>query len=153
MAINIIDILADKIKDSNISTDESNSYSIPKETMEEINDEFNKLIAQKQNIMLLVKDFQKKITLSVEEINLPSLKKFLDLSLALPSDENCVFPCNRCNKFVAKSKSSLAAHQKGRECQKIYNSTNNIQEILNDKSISNIDKESTHQRNNNKRLR
>jgi len=128
MAINIIDILADKIKDSNISTDESNSYSIPKETIEEINDEFNKLIAQKQNIMLLVKDFQKKIALSVEEINLPSLKKFLDLSLALPSDENCVFPCNRCNKFVAKSKCSLAAHQKGRECQKIYSSTNNIQE-------------------------
>jgi len=121
MAINIIDILADKIKDSNISTDESNSYSIPKETIEEINDEFNKLIAQKQNIMLLVKDFQKKIALSVEEINLPSLKKFLDMSLALPSDENCVFPCNRCNKFVAKSKSSLAAHQKGRECLKIYN--------------------------------
>jgi hypothetical protein len=130
MAINIIDILADKIKDSNISTDESSSYSIPKETIEEINDEFNKLIAQKQNIMLLVKDFQKKIALSVEEINLPSLKKFLDLSLALPSDENCVFPCNRCNKFVAKSKSSLAAHQKGRECLKIYNASNVTEEVI-----------------------
>ena len=131
IAINIIDILADKIKEANVFTDETNSYTISKEVLEEINDEFNKLIAQKQNIMLLVKDFQKKITLSVEEINLPSLKKFIDLSLSLPTNENCLFPCNKCNNFVAKSKSSLAAHQKGRECLKIYNSTITIQEKQN----------------------
>jgi len=130
IAINIIDILADKIKETNVFTDEANSYTISKEVLEEINDEFNKLIAQKQNIMLLVKDFQKKITLSVEEINLPSLKKFIDLSLSLPTNENCLFPCNKCNNFVAKSKSSLAAHQKGRECLKIYNSTITVQEII-----------------------
>lgn len=130
IAINIIDILADKIKEANVFTDETNSYTISKEVLEEINDEFNKLIAQKQNIMLLVKDFQKKITLSVEEINLPSLKKFIDLSLSLPTNENCLFPCNKCNNFVAKSKSSLAAHQKGRECLKIYNATITVQEII-----------------------
>ena len=49
------------------------------EMLEEINDEFNKLISQKQNIMLLVKDFQKKITLSIDEINLPCLKKYIEL--------------------------------------------------------------------------
>jgi hypothetical protein len=130
IAINIIDILADKIKEANVFTDETNSYTISKEVLEEINDEFNKLIAQKQNIMLLVKDFQKKITLSVEEINLPSLKKFIDISLSLPTNETCIFPCNKCNNFVAKSKSSLAAHQKGKECLKIYNA-NNIQEKQN----------------------
>ena len=128
IAINIIDILADRIKEANVSTEETNNYSISKEVLEEINDEFNKLISQKQNIMLLVKDFQKKITLSVEEINLPSLKKFIDLSFSLPTDENCNIPCNRCNNFVAKNKSSLAAHQKGRECLKIYNANNSIQE-------------------------
>ena len=40
------------------------------------------------------------------------------------------FPCNRCNKFVAKSKSSLAAHQKGRECLKIYNANNVTEEVI-----------------------
>jgi len=120
IAINIIDILADKIKESNGSTDETN-YTISKEILEEINDEFNKLISQKQNIMLLVKEFQKKITLSVEEINLPSLKKFIECSLSLPTDETCNIFCNRCKNFYAKSKSSLAAHQKGKECLKIYN--------------------------------
>lgn len=131
IAINIIDILADKIKDTNVNTDEPNNYTISKEILEEINDEFNKLISQKQNIMLLIKDFQKKITLSVEEINLPSLKKFIDLSLSLPTDENCNIQCNKCNNFVAKNKSSLAAHQKGRECLKIYNlnKNDNVQEI------------------------
>ena len=55
------------------------------------------------NIMLLVKDFQKKIALSVEEINLPSLKKFLDLSLALPSDENCVFLATDVTNLLQKA--------------------------------------------------
>lgn len=124
IAINIIDILSDKIKETNILTNETNNYSISKELVEEINDEFNKLISQKQNIMLLVKDFQKKITLSVDEINLPSLKKFIELSLNLSTDENCNIPCNKCKKFVAKSKSSLSAHQKGRECINIFNLNN-----------------------------
>jgi hypothetical protein len=140
MAINIIDILADKIKETNVFTDETNSYTIPKNVLEEINEEFNKLITQKQNIMLLVKDFQKKIAISVEEINLPSLKKFIDLTLSLPTDENFNIPCNKCFNFVAKSKSSLAAHQKGRECLKIYNSNNNIQEKIEDLSLNLSDK-------------
>jgi hypothetical protein len=133
IAINIIDILADKIKETNVFTDEINSYTIPKNILEEINDEFNKLINQKQNIMLLVKDFQKKITISIEEINLPSLKKFIDLTLSLPTDENFNIPCNKCCNFVAKNKSSLAAHQKGKECIKIYNS---IQEKIEDLNLN-----------------
>jgi hypothetical protein len=98
--------------------------------LEEINDEFNKLISQKQTILLLVKDFQKKITLSIEEINLPSLKKYIETSLSLQVDETCSIPCIRCKKFVAKSKSSLAAHQKGKECLKIFNSINNVPETI-----------------------
>ena len=140
IAINIIDILADKIKETNVSTDETNSYIIPKNVLEEINDEFNKLVTQKQNILLIVKEFLKKITISVEEINLPSLKKFIDLSLSLPTDENCKIHCNRCNNFVAKNKSSLAAHQKGRECLKIYNLNNNIQEKIEDLNLNTSDK-------------
>ena len=130
MAINIIDILADKLKESNVTTNETNSYTISKEMLEEINDEFNKLISQKQTILLLVKDFQKKITLSIEEINLPSLKKYIESSLSLQVDETCSIPCIRCKKFVAKSKSSLAAHQKGKECLKIFNSINNVPETI-----------------------
>jgi hypothetical protein len=130
MAINIIDILADKLKESNVTTNETNSYTISKEMLEEINDEFNKLISQKQTILLLVKDFQKKITLSIEEINLPSLKKYIETSLSLQVDETCSIPCIRCKKFVAKSKSSLAAHQKGKECLKIFNSINNVPETI-----------------------
>ena len=141
MAINIIDILADKIKETNISASESTTFSISKEMLEEINDEFNKLITQKQNMLLLVKDFQKKMTLSIDEINLPSLKKFIEASLSLQTDENCNISCNRCKRFIAKSKSSLAAHQKGRDCLKIFNSLNNIQEPISikDESIETLE--------------
>jgi hypothetical protein len=128
IAINIIDILADKIKEANISTNEDNNYAISKEMLEEINDEFNKLISQKQNIMLLVKDFQKKITLSIDEINLPCLKKYIELSLSLPIDDNCNVQCIKCKTFVAKSRSSLAAHQKGKECMRIFNLLKDSQE-------------------------
>ena len=128
IAINIIDILADKIKEANISTNEDNNYAISKEILEEINDEFNKLISQKQNIMLLVKDFQKKITLSIDEINLPCLKKYIELSLSLPIDDNCNVQCIKCKTFVAKSRSSLAAHQKGKECMRIFNLLKDSQE-------------------------
>ena len=136
MAINIIDILADKIKESTLFTNESSSYTISKEMLEEINDEFNKLIVQKQNMLLLVKDFQKKITLSIEELNLPSLKKFIDISLSLHADDNCNIACNKCKRFVAKSKSSLAAHQKGKECLKMFNSLNNLQDGLVENEIT-----------------
>jgi len=128
IAINIIDILADKIKEANISTNEDNNYAISKEMLEEINDEFNKLISQKQHIMLLVKDFQKKITLSIDEINLPCLKKYIELSLSLPIDDNCNVQCIKCKIFVAKSRSSLAAHQKGKECMRIFNLLKDSQE-------------------------
>lgn len=132
IAINIIDILSNKIKESNISTNEESNYKISKEMLEEINDEFNKLISQKQNIMLLVKDFQKKITLSIDEINLPCLKRYIEQSLSIPVDENCNIACIRCKNFVAKSKSSLAAHQKGRECIRIFNLNKNNQEKSDD---------------------
>ena len=85
IAINIIDILADKIKETNVFSDEVNCYTIPKNILEEINDEFNKLITQKQNIMLLVKDFQKKINISIEESNLPSLNDTLLTTMPNPS--------------------------------------------------------------------
>ena len=114
-------------------SDEINDYTISKELLNEINEDFKNLMSKKQTIILLVKDFQKKITLSLDELEFPSLEKYIKTSLSLPTDENCNITCNKCKKFVAKSKSSLASHQKGKECIRIYNEINNIQENLDDK--------------------
>ena len=120
IAINIIDILAEKVQKTNNDI----QLSISKEILEEINEEFNKLIIQKQNIMLLIKDFQRKINISIEEINLPSLKKYIEFSLNIQQQITSI-ECSRCKKFQAKSKSSLASHQKSKECLKIFNENKN----------------------------
>jgi hypothetical protein len=133
IAINIIDCLSKTLKSHDNSTDEINDYTISKELLNEINEDFKILMSKKQTIILLVKDFQKKITLSLDELEFPSLEKYIKTSLSLPTDENCNITCNKCKKFVAKSKSSLASHQKGKECIRIYNEINNIQENLDDK--------------------
>ena len=65
------------------------------------------------------------------------------MSLSLNTDENCNIPCNRCKKFVAKSKSSLAAHQKGRECLKIYNLNNNNPEKIEDVILNDLGDDDT----------
>jgi len=112
IAIDIIDSLSEKLNQyEDILTDETDDHTISKELLNEINDEFNKIISQKETIINLVKEFQKKIIISIDDIKLPSLQKFINKTI--PSDKmSQTIACNRCNIFVAKSKSSLAAHHK-----------------------------------------
>jgi len=119
LAINIIDILAISLNNLN-NNNQSNNYQISKEILFEINQEFNQLILQKENINNIVKEFQKKIYLSIEDIKLPSLQKYLNFSFHSNIVQNQII-CNRCKKFTAKSKVSLAAHQKNKKCLQIYN--------------------------------
>jgi len=115
IAIDIIDSLSEKLKEfDDLPSDETDECNISKKLLSEINEEYNKLILQKEAIINLVKDFQKKIIISIEEINLPSLPRIFNN--VLPQDKNISSSssiiCNRCSIFVAKSKSALSAHQK-----------------------------------------
>lgn len=111
IAIDIIDSLSEKIDEhiGSLPAFENDEFVISKELLDEINDEFNKVITQKETIINLVKDFQKKIIISVDDIKLPSIEKcihnFIPVQPIIPK-----FICSKCNVFVAKSKSSLTAH-------------------------------------------
>jgi hypothetical protein len=112
IAIDIIDSLSEKLKEHDeLPGDETDNCNISKELLQEINEEFNKVISQKETIINLVKEFQKKIIISIDDIKLPSLQKIV--YNYFPSNKILqTITCNRCNIFVAKSKSSLAAHHK-----------------------------------------
>jgi hypothetical protein len=112
IAIDIIDSLSEKLKEhDNIPTDENDDCNISKELLNEINEEFSRLISQKETIINLVKEFQKKIIISIEDIKLPSLQKYI-YNILPPDKILQTITCSRCNIFVAKSKSSLSAHHK-----------------------------------------
>jgi len=129
IAIDIIDSLSEKLKEQdNIPTDENDDCNISKELLNEINEEFNKLISQKETIINLVKEFQKKIIISIDDIKLPSLQRYVNNTL--PPDKILqTITCTRCNIFVAKSKSSLAAHHKSCKSSEIVVNTNVSQPI------------------------
>lgn len=111
IAVDIIDSLSFKIQELN-TDDESNTIS--KDVLDDINEEYQAFITQKENMIMLLKDFQKKMNTQIEELKLPVLDKYLEPKYAYV--KNRVFKCELCNVFTAGSKQSLSAHKRG--CKK-----------------------------------
>jgi hypothetical protein len=108
LAVDIIDSLSSKIEE--LSQDEDTN-SISKELLDNINDEYQKYIAQKENMLVLLRDFQKKMISQIEDIKFPELDKYLSQKYAYV--KNAVFVCDLCNSFNASNKQSLSAHKRG----------------------------------------
>jgi hypothetical protein len=124
IAVDIIDSLSSKIKEINIDDDENNKIS--KEMLDDINADYQNVMNQKDSLLMTLKDFQKKITAQIEDIRLPALDRYLEPKYAYAKSRN--FECNLCNNFVASSKQSLSAHQRGckKNCKPKQMSTNDI---------------------------
>jgi predicted RNA-binding Zn-ribbon protein involved in translation (DUF1610 family) len=92
-----------KIKLDEISQNE-HEYSIEKDLLEEINREFALYATQRLNMIRTIKDFSDKMTLSLNELKMPSLEKYLSCHFALSSsnqtDNNI---CPDCGTIVKKS--------------------------------------------------
>lgn len=114
IACDIIDSLSPKLDE--IETEEE-EFSISKELLDEINKEYSKFVERKSSIISILKDFQKRISLELEEIKFPSLSKYLVSKYgSILNNENEKLICDICNKFEASSNKSLAAHKRG--CRK-----------------------------------
>ena len=111
IAVDIIDNLSGKIEDLN-QDDENNTIS--KELLDGINEEYQKYISQKETMIVLLRDFQKKMSMQIEDIKFPELEKYLSQKYAYV--KNACFTCDLCNSFNASSKQSISAHKRG--CQK-----------------------------------
>lgn len=110
IAVDIIDTLAGKLEQATPAA-ASEDVVISKEVLDEINADFQKFIAQKEAVINLVKDYQKKLIDEIRGFALPSLDKYLN------SGDKITFTCDVCNSFVATSKKGLASHKRSKECK------------------------------------
>jgi hypothetical protein len=113
IAVDIIDNLSLKIEDLS-QEDETNTIS--KELVDNINEEYQRYISQKENMIVLLRDFQKKMVSQIEDIKFPELDKYLSQKYAYVKSACLV--CDLCNNFNASNKQSLSAHKRG--CIKKY---------------------------------
>ena len=116
IAVDIIDSLSSKIQELN-TDDESNTIS--KEVLDDINEEYHAFITQKENMITVLKDFQKKMSTQIDELKLPVLDKYLEPKYAYVKTR--VFKCELCNVFSSGSKQGLSAHKRG--CKKVKQPT------------------------------
>ena len=109
IAIDIIDNLALKLKLlENTNEDE---YSVSKEDMEDIIEEYRNFGTQKLQMMDTIKLVTKQLMDKMEDIQLPKLKK-LFMKLGNIENDND-FKCTFCNCWSGRNKASLAAHIRG----------------------------------------
>jgi hypothetical protein len=108
IAVDIIDNLYVKLEDL-CEDDENNTIS--KEILNDINEEYQSYITQKENMLTIIKDFSKKITSQIDDLKFPELDKYLSQKYAFVKSR--CFTCDLCNNFTAGSKQSLSAHKRG----------------------------------------
>jgi len=107
-AIGIIDYFKEALGD--IETSNGEHININKETLDEINKEYQNFINNKLIHIKTIKDFQQKLIAQVDDIKIPALDHFLSkLYASSASKENI---CNFCG-YVAKNVRALTAHHRG----------------------------------------
>lgn len=109
-AIDIIDNLYQKIQDFSIKTGQE--YSIPKDLLDNINNEFQLFIIQKTALIDMTKEYQKKILSQVEEFRFTTLHAFLSEKYSAPIQKTG-FNCELCKSYSAHNLKALAAHKRG----------------------------------------
>lgn len=122
IAIDIIDHLSSKLKDCDHPTNGMN-FNIDKDTLEEINHEYKSFLLQKESLLNHVKENHKKTVSQIEEMNIPSLSKYLSTKFE-SSAKNEKFKCVLCNNYNAINLKALAAHRRG--CERKKNKINQL---------------------------
>jgi hypothetical protein len=114
IAVDIVDHFLKKMGDL-MEDDDTNAVSeiISKEVLDSINVEYQKFVVQRETLVTTVKDFQKKMTGQIDELQLPSLDKYLEPKFAAVRTTAKNLTCDFCNAYCAPSKQSLSAHKRG----------------------------------------
>lgn len=108
IAVTMIDRLFEKMKEFNIADKE---WVIPKLTLDEINREYQTFITQKEIISNAIKESQKKIIAQLDDLEFPSLEKFLSTKFSASIKQG--FKCDLCRVFTVNTLKGLAAHKRG----------------------------------------
>jgi hypothetical protein len=106
MAIDVIDSLDLKLKF--LEKSKEDEYSIDKEDMDDILEEYRIFIVQKTQMIETIKSVTKQLIDKMEDIQLPKLKK-LFMNLGNIENDND-FKCTFCISWTGKNKGSVSAH-------------------------------------------
>lgn len=107
-AVDIIDNLYERIQ--TVSQKEDNAgIVIKKEVLDVINEQYQMFISQKENLLSVAREFQRKIIIQIEDLKLPELTAFLNSKYA--SIQNQEFTCEICNMSFTNNR-SLGSHKK-----------------------------------------
>jgi chemotaxis regulatin CheY-phosphate phosphatase CheZ len=109
IAIDIIDSFKSKLDEITLTDD----YTISKDTLDEINKEYQLFVEQKLAQLKMVKEFSQKMIKHIECIELPCLEKMLSSRFGYINSGK--FICEKCN-FVGKNLLALSVHK--RTCDK-----------------------------------
>jgi hypothetical protein len=115
VAVDIIDSLAKKTKEissssgSGSGSGEENAFWITKEILDDINSEYQKLIAHRELMMTTLKDFHKKMTMQIDSVKIPSLEKYLLDKYA--SVQKQKYTCEICDLFTSNTIKGLSSHK------------------------------------------
>ena len=126
IAIDIIDNLSSKLQ--TISNTNEDEYSVSKEDMEDIINEYRVFVSQKLQMIELIKNMNKQLLDKMEEIQLPKLKK-LFINIGNIENDN-EFKCAFCNTWSGKNKASLAAHVRNCKLNPKNNESLNTEENI-----------------------
>lgn len=133
IAIDIIDNLSHKL--NILSKHSDDEYSLSKEELDEITEEYKIFGIQKTQMLETIKIVNKQLIDKLEEIQFPKTKKFLMRLGNIENDND--FKCQLCNNWSGKNKASLAAHM--RNCK--FNQKNKTIDDINILSSTNINEE------------
>jgi len=109
-AIDIIDQLFNKMRQ--IKYTGIDDCVIPKDVMDSINNEYQLFLSQKNAVIEVFKESQKKVLAQVDEIRFPSLDKFLSTKYSAPIQKTGL-KCDLCKSYSANNLKALAAHKRG----------------------------------------
>jgi hypothetical protein len=105
IAIDIVDSLSIKLY---AISNTSNEYSINKEDLDEILEEYKFFITQKLQMIDTIRSVTKQLIDKMEDIQLPKLKKLFIKIGNIENDND--FKCTLCYAWSGKNKASLGAH-------------------------------------------
>jgi len=110
-AVNIIDNLYTKIRQFSVNPG-ANECHIPKDILDSINQEYQTFMSQKNAILELLKENQKKMVTQLDEFRFPQLDKFLATRYTIPIQKPGL-KCDICKSFSGNNLKALAAHKRG----------------------------------------
>ena len=107
IAIDIIDNLIPKLEE--LEMDDEDNF-ISKDSLDDINREYQLFASQKLAVINFLKDNNKKVIAQIEDMKFSTLNNYLSSKYAFVKKDG--FTCTVCNTFTAPNRKSLSAHER-----------------------------------------